>query len=212
MTKTIVSIIVVLILVGVGITIAGKNADAPTDIKENEVSNESIKGSIQSLFSKGKDITCTFEREDEFGRTEGTVYVSAGKLAGDFVFKDSDEVEFKTQIIQDNEYSYTWGLSPAGEMAIKMRVSEIESATTAESDNSEVITFNPDEEVDYTCNNWDKDDSKFTPPSDIVFIDMSFNLTENEESGEMSPETKCSTCDLIPDEKAKAQCRAAMGC
>lgn len=209
MTKTIITLIILLALLGGGIAFFSKDSTEP--IEESAMTMESYSGNLKNLLSNEKNLTCTFSKEDEFGKMDGTVFVANNKFYGEFTLTTLENEEFKTNIIHDTEYNYTWGSSPAGDIAIKFKNSDEEKLNTTDDDENNF--FNPNEEIDYKCDAWSVDDSVFTPPSEIEFMNLSSQFMDIEDGQQADGiDAKCDTCEMIPDEKAKAQCKVALQC
>jgi len=154
---------------------------------------ETLTGSLFDLGKLGRQIKCTIKDD----RTKATIYVSGDKFRSTVV--DQGE-EFNT--IGDGKYLYTW--TPAG--GSKIAYSYIEEQ--AEQSGEQVEGVKPDQDFDYSCRPWFPDKTKFVPPSNVDFVDMS------EEIEKMKQDAKemCPTCDEIPDPQAAADCKKALGC
>jgi hypothetical protein len=205
MSKIIIWVVVLVVVVG-GIVAATNNKETNTEENGADSSSEEFFGSAKDLIMSGKNVTCTFEREDENGSVNGTVYIKASdeKVRGDFTLVQPDGVEFKSSVINDGKMGYTWGSSPFGDIAVKFAINENDSSDTFDSDQP----FEADEKLDYKCSSWSVDENKFNPPADVQFQDFTAGFNQIQ-----SAETDiCSACDQIPDANAQAQCRANLGC
>ena len=69
-----------------------------------------------------------------------------------------------------------------------------------------------DENIDYNCKPWIVDNSFFTPPSNIEFVDLSQEVLQIEETVEQVEEAQCSACDQLPAGQGKEECRQSLGC
>lgn len=174
MSKLITGIVVIGVIVVGAVALTGRDDrqhenNEDVMMEEGKIESEDFTGSIKDLFLAGKDVTCDFSHTNDFGTTEGTIYVKAGdeKFRGDFTIEQTDVGTFESHIINEKTVGYTWGSSPYGEVAIKFPILE----ELSDSDSSE-DTFDPDQEVDYKCRAWKVDESKFTPPSDVQFMDF----------------------------------------
>ncbi len=66
------------------------------------------------------------------------------------------------------------------------------------------------QKYDYECSPWTADMAMFALPTDIQFNDMSAAVQGSAGASAAGP--NCSTCDMIPNADAKAQCRIALKC
>ncbi|OGJ37326.1 MAG: hypothetical protein A2383_01480 [Candidatus Pacebacteria bacterium RIFOXYB1_FULL_39_46] len=185
------------------------------------------------LMAMGEDYTCTFSDTDEENGTvtNGKIYVADGgkKFNGSFEIKQ-DESTMQSYIIQDGEYSYFW--SSETKQGYKMKINPEDNQLFATDDEetssqTEQLSFDKDEPMDFSCQPWKPDNKMFTPPSDIEFIDFDVQLEQmktlpqemiNEETiGETTEENTesnldCSVCDQIPAGDSRDQCLATLGC
>lgn len=203
-------------------TTTSDNSDSTgTKTTDSDSEEMNIMGSLADLLKLGKSLKCTGEYKDEETEMSMTVYASGEKSYTESQTKMNGE-EFKGYSIYDGEWVYTWG--DQMENGTKMKVEDVEDL--------EADTPHPDEEIDeeaieaskeymenfnYKCMPWIPNADKFTPPSDIEFIDMSTfmqDISESMESGDMDSmmESACAACDMMADETAKAECKANLGC
>lgn len=163
------------------------------------------KGSIASLLTAGKNVTCSMKYPD--GNGSGTIYVTGKKMRGEFTVKMDASKEYQSSMIQDGEYAYMW--SDADKKGTKFKVSGIPSSSPAAAAKSEVVDIN--QEVDLKCSTWNVDSSKFVVPADVEFTDLSAMMEKvQEQSGAMKDAQK-SPCDAIADSEQKAACQSALG-
>lgn len=166
-----------------------------------EKSDESVSGSILSLLQGGKNVSCTYSIDTEGGNTSGTVYIAGEKMYGEFTTTANGQ-SFDSKVIRDGEYMYAWSSAVAG--GTKMKIVESDG-DTVETEKDET-TKSLEQEVDFKCGRWTVDDSKFTPPSDIEFTDLSAALENADKMiqgvQDQSPENVCSS---LP-ESVRQQC------
>ena len=161
------------------------------------------KSSIKSLLGVGKNVTCIISYPEH--GSSGTIYVSDNKMRGDFTALVNDK-SMASSIIQDGTYMYMW----SGNQGTKMSVEQVMTATPTPSSQSTDL----DAQVDMKCSNTSPDSSKFTPPADVQFTDMSA-MMDKMQSGQPgasgSPKMDASYCNQITDAAAKAACIKAAG-
>lgn len=179
---------------------------------EDTKTDSSMKGSMFDLLKSGDNLVCTFNSTSETGDVEGTTYISNNKMRGDFVIKDGIS-NMTSSMISDGEWLYSW--SSAMPQGMKMKLDQFADQDSTNPD-TPVSNENTDQtplddlkqDYDYDCDSWSVDASKFVIPTDVTFVDYSETLKQmQQQSGDM-----CQTCDSIPNEDAKAQCRSAYNC
>lgn len=162
--------------------------------------------SFVELMKLGENYTCTFSDTSEGTAVSGTVYV-AGKdnkfrtdyvttVAASEVTGNGASAESRTQtgsMISDGEYSYIW--DSASDQGIKMKFDPTDEETMKEyesygkeaaknmpkSESDDTTPFDQNQDMKYDCNRWNVDASKFTPPTDVVFMDFSEQMTQFED-------------------------------
>ncbi len=122
--------------------------------------------SISRLMAAGRPVECSFEKKD--GSQSGTVYVAQEMMRGDFQMKQ-DGTEYPMHMIRDPQNMYTWG-GPMGEgMGMVMPASMASQGSPMAGQQS----ANMDETMNFTCQAWTVDASKFETPADVTFQDLS---------------------------------------
>jgi hypothetical protein len=173
--------IVVVVAVGGGAYYATKGPDTSSEMDsnvesngENETSMEASgdiemamknKGSLKALLSIGKNTKCSFTSSKNGYESKGTVFISSsGDMRGDFI-SSSAQGAVESHIVMSGDTSYSW----TGNQGAKMST---ESMTTAnvKSENKSSVDLN--EEVDYECEGWTRDNSKFEVPANVNFVDI----------------------------------------
>ncbi|MFA5961316.1 MAG: hypothetical protein WC848_01365 [Parcubacteria group bacterium] len=194
---------------------AGEN---PTDVQTEKKDDTGglFSGSIKDLLAKGSNMQCAWSSTDESGKVSGTVYVSGDKFFQDFSTTQVELGEIKSYLLNDGEWIYQW--NSMSKMGTKMKTSEVEKMAEDVQKNSPVDTnIKPNEEgrrnidlndkVDYNCQKWNVDASKFVLPADIQFNDFSQMLNNLPKAGSQKPTDVCQMCGSLPAE-AKAACLA----
>ncbi len=201
----IVGVVVVVALIAFFATRTKKtdeNKSTTTQTQSNEVKSSSESASLKSLLATGGSKTCTFSNTEAGATSQGTVYLSSGKMRGDF----SSTVNGATQanhMITDGQTSYVW--MDGQKSGFKMSFASTETGNNAQSQSS----VDTNKNMNFSCNNWAGDQSKFSLPSDVEFsaITTMLEMPKPSMSGGMQDVSKA--CDQLP-EPAKAQCLAAL--
>ena len=171
--------IIAILAVGGGVYVVTKNKEAKKDKiglddgymnpdkKDNDIKDEgnaNAKSSLRSLLALGKNTMCTFTSVVENSSSSGTVYIASnGDMSGDFTSQTSSGT-VTSHMIMKGGTSYVW----SGAQGAKMNVSATEATTSSNTNQSVDL----DAQVDYDCKNWTRDDSKFTVPTNVNFIDI----------------------------------------
>lgn len=198
--KLIIAAVIILLIAGAAYIQLSKSPKTPGTTTAGEQKNqtaEAVKGTIEGLLSAGKSVTCTVKNSDAEG--SGTVFVSDKKMRGDFTSK-LDDKNVETHVIQDGTYSYIWTSDqPQG---IKMKLDAVDKKALED----QTKDLNLDKEVGLNCSPWIVDGSKFVPPSNIQFADLSEMLNKVQKDVKNVKDAGKGVCDMIPDAAAKADC------
>ncbi len=220
-TPLIIGIIVILLL-GVAGYFFMQNRDATSMIGSNEkkmVSNEqSGMMTLKELMALGKSQMCTFSYSGPNGTTEGTSYIANNNVRTDFKGTDPNGKSYEGGMIMDGSYAYSW--TTETKQGIKMPITETMEQEIDKAQQQKDI-YNPqyvdaDAKTDYKCSNWNTDSSKFTPPSDITFMDMSEQMKVYDEMMQQNTnnpdmQSACSACDSLTGD-AMTACKKALKC
>lgn len=195
---------------------------ACTPATPEQEESETMSMTFDQLLEQGDDFSCTFTEVNEGVTTSGTVYVSSSdeRLYGDFQVMDGEM--YDAHIIHDGTTTYIW----TSEMAqgIRMEIGE-EDSIFGDEETEDGVGIDDEQPVDFECDDWNVDESKFVPPSDVEFTDMAAMMQGLMQMGEMDMEIQgeidseadikwmqCAACARFPDAAAKTQCEAALGC
>ncbi len=168
---------------------------------ENTQNQQSTRGSIKSLLGLGKNVTCDITFPD--GNGNGTIFVVDKKMHGDFTTTAGDKT-IESHMISDGDYAYFW----SGIQGTKMKIDQTAKATPIPAASAQQQGADLNKDVDYKCSSWSPDNSKFMPPADVKFIDLTQGMTQTTpQTGGTNPQS--SYCNQITDPAAKAACMNA---
>ncbi|MBY0110688.1 hypothetical protein K2Y00_01650 [Patescibacteria group bacterium] len=171
--KTLIGILVAVVVVGGGVWYFSSHnaAVAPTEEGATGTTEEKAEGSatLADLMMRTGSFRCDVEMKAEAtnGASEsaGTVYISEGKMRGDFATKVSG-MTINSYMISREGYVYTWSdMMPQG---MKMKV-----ATDGSTETTTQGAMDASAAVDYHCAPWSVDGSKFIVPSTVTFTELS---------------------------------------
>jgi len=160
------AVIGVVVLGGLIYFMMGRDTSAPSDT-EDETSQESddtsgASGSFRDLLASGVSQRCTFSDEDS--GSDGTVYVSGGKMRGDFSVDVNGSESTGHMIVKDNTF-YTW--MDGETQGFKMTMDADAQA------NLPPGQFDLDQDVQQDCDAAVVSDSQFDIPGNVTFTDFS---------------------------------------
>jgi hypothetical protein len=186
--------------------------------KGNSDELEAFSGSIKDLISRGKDLKCTYSVSGipGQGKMSGTTYISGERSFSQSKISGTD-LNMETNVLIDGEYMYTWSsMTPKG---TKVNIKKMEELADDEDSLEDYEDYSKayEEDYNYECSAWRKDDSKFKAPDDIEFMDLTTMMMGMNESMENidvagSSESMCSMCDMMSDESQKNECLIGLGC
>lgn len=121
------------------------------------------RGTLRSLLGLGQNVMCTFT-STAGAESSGTVYVANGSMRTDFRAEAAGSVQTGSMIVKDDT-SYVW----MGSQGMKMDLSaQAEANANANAEQSVDL----DAPVEYDCETWTPDASKFTLPAGVEFVDI----------------------------------------
>ncbi|HRN71410.1 MAG TPA: hypothetical protein PLS49_09620, partial [Candidatus Woesebacteria bacterium] len=180
MKKTSLIIIIILILVaaiGSYFFIQNRSGNSMTDSEHIISDGEGSKiMSLKDLMNLGQTQMCTFSTTNESGTVYGTSYTADGNVRTDFNGTDQDGTTYSGGMIMDSAYAYSW--TSQMDQGVKIPISAMdttmpEDQTENPNESYQKPAIDPDQQAEYSCSNWNVDNSVFTPPSNISFVDMS---------------------------------------
>jgi hypothetical protein len=228
-TARIIVIVVALIVLGGGAAyLFGASHKASTQSEQSTTGqNQSQqmppqKKSLFDFFSMSGSQKCTFSDKTTSG--SGTVYVSSGKMRGDFQSTDNGKTN-ASHMINDGTFVYVWsdGQKQGYKMSLESVKKEASQVSMAPGNNSSDKTpsqaVNMKQQSDYSCGSWSADASVFAMPSGVTFTDFSAMMQGAPTGAVMHPSSAmqgnkaaCSQCNQVPAGAARNQCLAALKC
>lgn len=196
-------------------------ADALADPENGPLTG---RGDMATLLALGRDLECSVVHEDveHSLSTEGSVFLSGGKVRGDFLTGTLGTTSDKTvtSMIMRDEMVYVWATIDGDTWGMKSSLtSGAEASDTPQLDRREPLAL--DTEVRYDCKPWRPvDASVFALPSDVLFRDLSTIMEQGMEygttfEGEAMPggaNNPCAACALVADEDARDACEQNFQC
>ncbi len=137
--------------------IVKKKAPAPVTVP----AKVSGYNSISYLISLKEPLVCTVKATSPVSR-EGTLYVAAGMLRGNFSYY-SNGMLVKSSMIDDGTYLYSWKNGATNGLMLLASLSASGSATAMNGGIDPATSFS------YLCAPWTADVSVFTPPASVSF-------------------------------------------
>jgi len=174
MSKTIAGILVVgVVVVGGYFIFKGKTPESTAVTKGEQTEAKPAETGKKMAFSEfvkqGGSYKCDVKQAMSDIQNSGTVYMSGGKMRGEFS-TIAEGRPMQTSFIFRDGYSYTWS-SMMPSMGFKMKVATDTASTSG--DASGTYSWNAKQIGDYNCVAWTGDETKFTVPTSVTFRDMS---------------------------------------
>jgi hypothetical protein len=219
MNKKIAWIIVGLVVIAGVIFLLTRKADTVSQVSENnrnEVKNSSEQKSLKEL-AAGKPQECSVSYNTNGVNTTGKFYMAEGKMRGDYDSIVNGKI-ITSHFIMDGEYMTSW--SSESEMGFKMKVTEQAGAEAGQNQDAQTQKVDINQKMDYECNDWSADSSKFSAPSSIKFTDYGQIMGGMQggaaASGSMGANAdmkaqQCAACEGLSGD-SKTQCKAALSC
>lgn len=168
-TNALIGLLALVVVVGGGVWFLSSKPDAQDGKQEaHQASADAVRGegTYADLIARAGSWKCDVAVSVEEAPSQGTVYVSDGKIHADFTaqVEAMGGKSVRTQMIQTDGYVYTW--SDMTSQGYKMEIPEGE----AQADAPQGISY--DSRVTYDCAPWVADASLFVPPSTITFMEI----------------------------------------
>lgn len=169
--------------------------------------SQAEQASLNELLGRNQNLMCTYSDTDEQGNTSsGTTYIAGGRMSGEFNLSANGQGTIKSYVINDGQAQYTW--QDGSDQGYKFDLSALEDPTDdSATDDSQSVDQNQD--YDFNCQEWSVDEARFTPPSNVNFIDYSAQLQQTQESINASSAAQ-ELCEQIADPDARSACQAAL--
>lgn len=150
---------------------ATSEADSPETADTSNEADVERTATMRDLIARGEALECTFSFEDQ----DGVAGTGTGYFANDERMRmestiTQDGETYAANYIINDETMYMWGEMQQGDFGIQMSFSAAteEDMTQNESD----MPVEMDENIDFSCTSWSVDESRFTVPTNIEFMDM----------------------------------------
>lgn len=167
MQKIILWFVVGIILVAVGYYGVTYKASHP----KNETTTPEVSGKRTTFaeFLKRNDTgKCSVTQDISGIETTGTILTFNGMMRGEFGSEINGKI-IKTDFLVRDGYNYTW-TSTASDAGFKAKTTSLNKVRTDPELNS--IWFNADTVVEYDCQPWLADQTKFLLPLGVTFKDV----------------------------------------
>ncbi|HZS42791.1 MAG TPA: hypothetical protein VFA52_01090 [Candidatus Paceibacterota bacterium] len=221
----IILIVAVALALGGGVYYSVHHAPATTvsnDTSANvSVSGQASNGTLRNLLAMGKNVMCTIDESTASSSLMGTMYIAGTNMRGDFTSSFNGSAKLDSHMIRNGDIMYAWSGSQGAKMTYN--TSDMSNASANSKSQSNV---NLDQKVNYHCSSWSPDNSKFSAPTNVNFIDINAAMhgaagvsgngnagtgTKANVSAGASVSAQCSACASLSG-NAKSQCLLALHC
>lgn len=202
------ALILIIILFGGYYIIRSSHTTKPgqtkTTMAQNKVSKTPItlQGTLKNLLDSNKSEKCTYSANAGSSLLNGIVYVSDGKMKGDFTSGINKAATVSGHIIIDSPNAYIW--TDISKNGLKFSLASLTASNSAGVLNTQAPNLN--QQVSYSCQNWKADNSVFTLPANISFTAL--NLPSVPDNGNKAA---CSACNNLPAAPQQA-CKTQLNC
>lgn len=170
--------------------------------------------SLRSLIASNASQKCEFSNAD----SNGTIYVGAGKMRGDFA-SQAGGVEAQSHMVIANNIAYIW--LDGSTQGYRMPFEKLSATSSAQSGG-----IDADAKVATKCENWQATEVSFALPTNVTFMEIGAQMQvpattgastgasagANTAAPQTYAEQKCAACNMITDATAKAECKASFDC
>lgn len=166
--------IVALFIVGVGTwhysSSSGKIEGDQVPIGQTSSASveENEKKSFSDFLKQTGAYKCTVEQNVAGAVTSGMVYMNAGKIKGTFA-STVNGISVNTSFVLRDGFTYTW--TSAYPIGFKAPVSDMSAESQEGVSTQGVYTWNAEDIGAYTCDPWMVDESVFTVPTNVQFME-----------------------------------------
>jgi len=176
--------------------------------QNDDVTDPSGNYTINELLGMNRPMKCKWrESLTQGGEVTNIIYLNGKKFYQDVTMGDMGHA----YTVSDGEYIYAW--SDFGNMASKMKISELETAAKPEQTETSATM---DQKRDFTCENWKADNSVFNPPQGKEFQDVTGEINEAvddlQQNSEQYQQQACDMCKNAPTAELRDQCLENMQC
>lgn len=138
---------------------------------QTQPQSEVMPKTINGFLAAGKNQKCTFSSSAGEAQTSGTMYFAGERMRGEYKSVSDGQTTNGQMIITDG-LQYFW--EPSSKRGVKLTISQQDAEESAGNTSSgSQGGLETDAEYDFNCDDWTVDQSRFTPPSDIEFMDIS---------------------------------------
>jgi len=153
------------VILGGGYYLMNYGATSSIDQGGATVTAGKFTGSFAELASRGGSWKCTIDSPTGASASVVSVYVSDGKVRGDFTSDVEGYGSVESHMLTDGKDIYTWSsIMPQG---IKTKM--VTSAPGDEATRTSGQEISPSQSYSYDCQPWSKDESVFTLPTTVTF-------------------------------------------
>lgn len=198
--------VLVITLIG-GFVLLQQKKSGPVSSQGNLQSLGQEKSTIADLFKTKTPTQCTIEFNEPTVKMLATVYfVGEDKMVMDAATTPENGDAIESHTIRNGDDFYVW--SSLGTTGTKFKLSSMPQNATPDQNPAEILKRN---DIKYDCRAWSLDNSKFNPPAEIKFTDVTETLPQLPSGGD-TPAVNCSLCDQVPAGVSRDQCLQSLNC
>lgn len=166
----------ILFVVGAGYVLINRDSNSSTTQKSNSSGTKEISANkFGEYFTNGKTAKCSYKEENEKSGTNGTYYFDNNRSYAELETTYAGQTSFMYQIYKD-DVSYSWERGSKDGVLVKASNEELrktfEESMAQADEQSREKAEQAAAAIKFECSDWDVDESKFTPPSDVSFKEV----------------------------------------
>ena len=203
-------------------TTMSASSTTTADVSTSASASSNTLGSLKDILGIGKNVVCTISESTATSSVSGTVYISGTNMSGQFTTVDSSGTH-SANMIRNNDDVYAW----TGTQGAKILLSAMENVSTQNTQTRMRSSVDLNQNVHYSCTPWTVDQTKFTVPTTVKFIDVQAMMNTHagaavpgvtgsasgSVTGSVTGSTaNCSVCNKVPAGPGRDQSTAMMHC
>ena len=182
--------------------------------EQNQIQNqeETVVGSLKDLLGMGKKFECTWEYIDEENQSKmsGVLWTDGTRSRTQTSTETNGQI-YAMNFVTDATDGYMWeeGKTQGFKYALNEMKSEPEAVEEDGGQNLEYVDKSMFENYNYQCKGWVVDETKFSVPAEVEFVDMMAQVQQIQQNMNQVQEGLEGVCNSLP-EPQKSQCLESM--
>lgn len=202
-----------IIVFGIGAYFLSQNKASNSSLKNTSktpetTSTKSAESTLKELIASKVPVKCSYSTDAGTAKITGTVYVSGGKVKGDFTTM-AGKTAISGHMVTDEKYVYTWtdGTNQGYKFAIDTNTQTKEAAES----NTQKPDFN--QKFNYSCSPWIPDSKMMELPKNVTFTTFTMPGSQSMPTGSsINNQSACQACSGLPAGESRTMCLKQLNC